>query len=99
MQPNASIQRKDVGGSLFHSDSLGVQAPRLKQAMRTHKIRSEAARELRKAAQAGTWKKIMGLTGYQWIPCEQFPSFTEETVAYGWTLLLFTKSRISLGTR
>eukprot|EP00438_Fugacium_kawagutii_P023984 Skav216891 [mRNA] locus=scaffold1276:123500:127735:+ [translate_table: standard] len=28
------------------------QAPRLKQAMRTHKIRSEAARELRKAAQA-----------------------------------------------
>lgn len=27
------------------------QAPRLKQAMRTHKIRSEAARELRKAAQ------------------------------------------------
>lgn len=28
------------------------QAPRLKQAMRTHKLRSEAARELRKAAQA-----------------------------------------------
>ena len=41
-----------------------LQAPRLKQAMRTHKIRSEAARELRKAAQAGTFAEETAAYGW-----------------------------------